>query len=158
MMDGILTPSKLMAKLQLALTEPEFTLTRWILNRLFLAHDKRGISVLTIITVSTFGRTVTNITVRCQCMSRNRNVDAMGSHRECPALGFDDARLPDQDCLLTDVAHEKKPLLGFKILVYCILRTHHFDYTEAVSYFRKQTSFRKLEGWENGCIPWSKLY
>lgn len=45
-------------------------------------------------------------------------MDAMGSHRECPAPGFGDARLPGRDCLSTDVANEKKPLLGFKILVY----------------------------------------
>lgn len=32
---------------------------------------------------------------------------------------------------LTDVAYEKNPLLGFKILVYCFLRTRDFDYSEA---------------------------
>lgn len=35
MTDGLLAPSKLMAKLQLALMEPELTVTRCVLNRLF---------------------------------------------------------------------------------------------------------------------------
>lgn len=86
---------------------------------------------------------------------------------ECPALGFGDAALRGWDCLLFNRCYVWKTLFGFKFLVCCFLRTcnwdpaiteinnnNHFDFTEAVS----KTSFRKLEGWENGWVPWSKVY
>ena len=79
-----------------------------------------------------------------------------------PALGFGDAALTGWDCLLFNRCCVGKTPFGFKFLVRCFLRSHnwdpgiteinknnHFDFTEAVS----KTSFRKLEGRENGCVP-----
>lgn len=117
----------------------------------FLASDKRGTSILSVITVSTFGSAVMSIPVRCQHTSRNRNIDATGSRGN--PLPWDLVMQYSQVKIASDLREVgyEKTLIGFKFLVCSFWRSCNFDFTEAVP----KTFFTKLE---DGCAPWSKLY
>lgn len=93
-MDGHLAPSKLMAKLQVAWPEPEFTLTRWILNRLFWQAIKEELQYYLLLL------SVLSAAQPCQHISRNRSAGTMGPPGESPALGFSDVALTGWDRLV----------------------------------------------------------
>lgn len=123
------------------------------LEQTFLASDKRGTSILSIITVSTFGSAVMSIPVRCQHTSRNRNIDATGSWgNPLPSdlvVQYSQVKIASD---LTEVGYEKT-FIGFKFLV-C-----SFEGVVTLSSLR-QFQRPPLESWkmENGCALWSKIY
>lgn len=126
MTDGLPAPAQVMAKRQLALREPEFTLT---LNseQALLARDKRGTKegpqhypLPQSVCLAAQSR------VRRQNTSRNGSTSAMGSLGRIPRPGIWRRSTRRRFCLLPNSCQVRKTLLRLTFLVRWFLRSHSF--------------------------------